>query len=70
MADRPRKDVGAIVRDGTAIDGAIETARWRVVLRHRQLGLPLVVWRDGRVVEIPAESVVIPEDAPGSTELA
>lgn len=65
MTDGSRKDIGAIIRDGTAIDRAIERAQRRVVVRHRQLGLPLVVWKDGRVVEISPWSVVLPDDEPG-----
>lgn len=69
MIDRSSKGIGAIVRDGTAIDRAFETAGYRVVRRHRQLGLPLVLWRNGRVVEVPADSVAIPDDdASGSAE--
>jgi hypothetical protein len=64
MIDRAARDIGAIIREGSAIDHAIETARHRVVRRHRQLGVPLVVWRDGQVVEISAESIRLPEDAP------
>lgn len=37
-------------------------ARRRVIQRHRQLGLPLVIWRDGQVVEVPPESVELPAD--------
>jgi hypothetical protein len=31
---------------------------------RKQLGVPLVVWRDGQVVEIPPEEIVVdpPED--------
>lgn len=56
MTKRSRKDIGAIVRDGTAIDRAIEAARRRVVREHLRLGLPLAIWQDGRVVEIPPET--------------
>jgi len=67
VISRSTKDIAAIVRDGAAIDRAIELAGYRVVRRHRQLGVPLVIWRDGRVVEVPAESVRIPDDdSPGS----
>lgn len=69
MIHRSRKDIAAVLRDGTAIDRAIEQAGYRVVRRHRQLGLPLVIWRGGRVVEVPPESVPIPDDElPGSTK--
>lgn len=68
MLDRLPKDIGAIIRDGTAIDEAIVRARQRVARRHRQLGIPLVVWQDGRVVEISPWSVLLPEDDPVSIE--
>jgi hypothetical protein len=54
---KARKDVGAIMRDGEAIDRAMDRAFRRVVEHHRRLGLPLVMWRDGKVVHVPAESV-------------
>lgn len=63
-----RKDIAAIVRDGTAMNEAIVSAQQRVVRRHRQLGLPLVVWQNGRVVEISAWSVTLPEDDPATIE--
>jgi hypothetical protein len=59
---RSTKDIAATLRDGTAIDRAIEEAGYAVVRRHRQLGIPLVIWRDGRVVEVSPESVRIPDD--------
>lgn len=62
MIHRSTKNPGAILRDGTAIDTAIEMAGYDVVRRHRRLGVPLVLWRDGRVVEVPPESVPIPDD--------
>ena len=62
MIRRSAKDIAAILRDGAAIDRAIERAGYAVVRRHRQLGVPLVIRQDGRVVELPPESVWIPED--------
>ena len=62
MIDRSKKDIGAIIREGTAIDQAIEAAHRRVVRRHQQLGIPLVIWKDGRVVEVPASSVDLDEN--------
>ncbi len=63
---RPRRDIENIIRDGTAIDRAIVAARRRVIRRHRQLGVPLAIWRDGQVVEVPPESVDLPADAGGA----
>jgi hypothetical protein len=56
-AEKP--DIAAIFADGAAIDGAIKQAVREAVLRHKLLGEPVYVWRDGRVVKIP------PEDIPG-----
>ena len=66
MSRRPSRDIESIIRDGTAIDRAIVAARRRVIRRHRQLGVPLVIWRDGQVVEVPPESVELPADGEGS----
>lgn len=67
MLRRPSRDIGEIIRDGTAIDRAMVKAHRRVILRHRQLGLPLVIWRDGQVVEVPPESVELPADPGGAS---
>lgn len=61
MSPQPRRDIGRIIREGTAIDRAMVAAQRRVILRHRQLGIPLVLWRDGQVVEVDAETVELPE---------
>ena len=63
MSRRSSRDIGIIIRDGTAIDQAIVAARRRVIQRHRQLGVPLVIWRGGQVVEVSPESVELPADA-------
>lgn len=28
--------------------------------RHKKLGQSIVIWKDGKVVEIPAEEIVVP----------
>ena len=65
MSRRPSRDIERIIRDGTAIDRAIVAARRQVIQRHRQLGVPLAIWRSGQVVEVPPESVELPADAGG-----
>jgi hypothetical protein len=54
-------DIDAMMRDGTKIDAAMSEAARQAALRHKQLGFPLVVWRDGQVVEIPPDQIVVPE---------
>jgi hypothetical protein len=65
MSRRSSGDIERIIRDGTAIDRAIVAAHRRVIRRHRQLGVPLVIWRDGQVVEVAPDSVELPLDQEG-----
>ena len=63
MSLRPSRDTERDIRDGTLIDRAIVAAHRRVIQRHRQLGVPLVIWRGGQVVEVPPDSVELPAQA-------
>ncbi|MEK7215593.1 MAG: hypothetical protein AAB289_08370 [Chloroflexota bacterium] len=60
MIKRSSAEIGRIIRDGTAIDRAMVRAHRAVILRHRQLGQPLVIWRDGQVVEVSPFDVELP----------
>jgi len=51
------KDIGQIFRDGTAIEEAMERAYRRAVKQHRQNGVPMVFWENGKIVEIPADQL-------------
>lgn len=62
MNPSPPRDIAAIILDGTAIDRAMAAAHRRVLEHHRQLGIPLVIWRGGKVVEVAPESVNLPPD--------
>jgi len=64
MIEPSGRDVGAIIREGTAIERAIEAARRRGVRRHQQLGIPLVIWDGARVVEVSPETVVVSDERP------
>ncbi|HUD98899.1 MAG TPA: hypothetical protein VMR62_04955 [Bryobacteraceae bacterium] len=51
------KDIDQIFRDGTAIEEAVERAYRRAVKQHRQNGVPMVFWENGKIVEIPADQL-------------
>ena len=55
MATNKQKDIDKIFREGTLIDEAMNAAVRDAVQLHKEKGLPLVVWRDGKVVWITAE---------------
>jgi hypothetical protein len=61
---RANRDPTSVLADGDALDRAIMTAQRRVILRHRQLWIPVAIWRDGGVVEVSADTIELPgEDA-------
>ena len=55
MAATRRTDIGEIFRDGKLIDEAMNAAVRDAVQLHKEKGLPLVVWRDGKIVWITPE---------------
>ena len=66
MIKRTSEEIGRIIRDGTALDRAMVRTHRAVILRHRQDGVPLVLWRDGQVVEVDPFDVELPVvDEPG-----
>jgi hypothetical protein len=64
MTRRADKDIESIILDGDIPDRAMVATQRAVILEHRLRGLPLVLWRDGKVVEVPADSVELPEADP------
>jgi hypothetical protein len=61
MKTKKPKDIGAIFREGTLIDKAIAEGAREALLRHKQAGCPIVVWRNGKIVRIPANKIKIPQ---------
>lgn len=56
MKSDSTKDIAKIFREGTLIDAALARAALESKQEHERLGLPAAVWRDGKVVWIPAEA--------------
>jgi len=55
-AEEPR-DIERLFLEGTEIDAALQASACEARLRHKQLGLPVVVWHEGRAVWVPPESI-------------
>lgn len=66
MASRrePRPDLTEILKDGRDIDAALERAGRDAIRRHKRGGVPLVIWKDGRVVHVPPEELPDLRDEP------
>jgi hypothetical protein len=62
MNSDEQKDVRSIMLDTNLVEQALQKAVVQAMIRHKRLGNPIVVWRDGKVVWIPAEEIEIPDD--------
>ena len=51
--------VGELLADTDRVTEAVREAGREARLLHKKMGVPLVVWQDGKVVEIPPEEIVI-----------
>jgi len=56
-----RHDISQIFRERTPIDQALAEARREAVRQHKLTGLPLVTWRDGKIVLVPPDQVDLDE---------
>ena len=43
--------------DGKEVDEALKRGVREALLRHKKLGQSIVVWQDGKVVEIPPDQI-------------
>jgi hypothetical protein len=50
------KDIPMDVRADIALKEAVADA----IAEHKRMGRPIVVWRDGKVVKIPPEEIIVP----------
>jgi hypothetical protein len=50
------------VRDLRLVEEALARAVREALQRHKQAGNPIAVWRDGRVVWIEPEEIVLPPE--------
>jgi hypothetical protein len=57
MAVEQRRDIGELIADRGLVSRALAQAARAALLRHRQAGLPVAVWRDGAVAWVPAEEI-------------
>lgn len=61
MPRRSPKDISAIFRDGREIDLALKRAVRDAIRYHKLMGHSIPEWRDGQVVWLKPEEIVIPE---------
>jgi hypothetical protein len=59
VISKPPKSIDEIFAEGTPIDDALRRAAQEAVRRHKLLGIPVVAWKDGRVVHVAPEDIVL-----------
>ena len=62
VASDPRRDITEILSDPTVVVQALDDAVQDAVRRHKQMGLPMVVSRDGKVVWVAPEELERPKE--------
>ena len=53
---------------GDAIEEVLQRAVKDALLIHKRLGNPIATWKDGKVVIIPPEEIVVLSDVPTTKE--
>jgi len=53
---------------GKDIEKVLQDAVNHALLMHKRLGNPIATWKDGKVVIVPPEEIVIPSDDPETKE--
>ena len=77
MADHPSngkkgangkvKDPVEIFAEGTQVDAGIRKSMRDVRILHKRMGVPLVGWKNGKLVKVPPEEIQI-DDEPAKAE--
>jgi len=60
--EQNRVDIGRVLRERTLVDEAIRKAIQDTMREHKLLGQPVVGWKDGKVVWVPAAEIELEED--------
>jgi hypothetical protein len=55
-------DTSRLVDFGKEIEEVLQRAVRLALLMHKRLGNPIATWKDGRVVIVPPEEIIIPAD--------
>jgi len=56
--ERPQKDISQIFQERVLIDKAMQEAFMDAIETHRRAGVPMVFWKDGKIVHMTAEEVL------------
>jgi hypothetical protein len=55
------RTITEIIDDGVTVNEALDKAYYRAVLLHRQANVPMTFTENGKMVEVDAQDIPIPE---------
>jgi hypothetical protein len=56
------KSITEILQEHTQVQAALDRGFYRAVLKHRAGNVPMVFMRDGKIVDVDANEIPIPDD--------
>ena len=62
LSEKKVVDIGRTIREGTLVDEAIRKAIRDAMLSHKWMGDPVVGWKNGKVVWIPADQIEVEDE--------
>lgn len=61
-------NIPEILKDRTRVQKALRDGVQEAIRIHKLMGVPIIVWRDGKVVEIPPEQIELLGEGNGKHE--
>ncbi len=70
MNDDKEINIPEILKDRPRVQKALRDAVQKAIHFHKLMGRPIIVWKDGKVVEIPPEEIVLHDESNGDAGAA
>ncbi len=67
MNNEKEINIPEILKDRPRVRKALRDAVQKAIRFHKVMGVPIVVWQDGKVVEIPPEKIELLEETNGDS---
>jgi hypothetical protein len=65
MKEEAEINIPELLKDRTRLNKALHDAVQKALRLHKAMGVPIVVWEDGKVVEIPPEEIQLSDYSNG-----
>jgi hypothetical protein len=66
MKDEKEINIPEIMKDRARVEKALQDAVQKALRIHKLMGVPAIVWENGKVVEIPPEEIALLDETNGT----